>query len=67
MVIVGGSGRHAGAALGAVVLFLLPFWRSPLVGHQHALCFGVLMLAAILVQPKGLIGLWDQLQARFSR
>jgi branched-chain amino acid transport system permease protein len=67
MVIVGGSGRHAGAALGAVVLFLLPFWLSPLVGHHHALFFGVLMLAAILVQPKGLIGLWDQLQARFSR
>jgi len=63
MVIVGGSGRHAGAALGAVLLFLLPFWLSPLVGHHHVLVFGVLMLAAILLQPKGLIGIWD----RFSR
>ena len=63
MVIVGGSGRHAGAAIGAVLLFLLPFWLSPLVGHHHVLVFGVLMLAAILLQPKGLIGLWD----RFSR
>src|SRR5881394_3397803 len=63
MVIVGGSGRHAGAMLGAVLLFLLPFWLSPLVGHHHVLVFGVLMLAAILVQPKGLIALWD----RFSR
>ena len=63
MVIVGGSGRHAGAALGAVLLFLLPFWLAPLVGHHHVLVFGVLMLAAILVQPKGLIGLWD----RFSK
>jgi branched-chain amino acid transport system permease protein len=63
MVIVGGSGRHAGAALGAVLLFLLPFWLSPVVGHHHVLVFGVLMLAAILVQPKGLIGLWD----RYSR
>ena len=26
MVIVGGAGRHAGAVIGAVLLFLLPFW-----------------------------------------
>jgi branched-chain amino acid transport system permease protein len=63
MVIVGGAGRHAGAAIGAVLLFLLPFWLAPVVGHHHALVFGVLMLGVILVQPKGLIGLWD----RFSR
>lgn len=63
MVIVGGSGRHAGAVIGAVLLFLLPFWLAPLVGHHHVLVFGVLMLAAILLQPKGLIALWD----RFSR
>ena len=67
MVIVGGSGRHAGAAIGAVLLFLLPFWLSPLVGHHHVLVFGVLMLAAILLQPKGLIGIWDRLARRFSR
>ena len=57
MVIVGGAGRHAGAALGAVLLFLLPFFLSPLVGHHHVLVFGVLVLAAILFQPRGLIGL----------
>jgi branched-chain amino acid transport system permease protein len=67
MVIVGGSGRHAGAIIGAVLLFLLPFWLSPLVGHHHVLAFGVLMLAAILVQPKGLIGLWDRFGHRFSK
>ena len=67
MVIVGGAGRHAGAVIGATLLFLLPFWLSPLVGHHHVLVFGVLMLAAILLQPKGLIGLWDQCRARFSR
>ena len=63
MVIVGGAGRHAGAVVGAVLLFLLPFWLSPLVGHHHALVFGVLMVTAILFQPAGLIGLWD----RFSK
>jgi branched-chain amino acid transport system permease protein len=63
MVIVGGAGRHAGAAIGAILLFLLPFWLAPVVGHHHQLVFGALMLAVILAQPKGLIGLWD----RFSR
>src|SRR5438132_9898899 len=59
MVIVGGAGRHAGAVIGAVLLFLLPFWLSPLVGHHHALVFGVLVVAAILLQPSGLVGIYD--------
>jgi branched-chain amino acid transport system permease protein len=63
MVIVGGAGRHAGAIIGAVLLFLLPFWLSPVVGHHHQLVFGALVLASILLWPKGLIGLWD----RFSK
>src|SRR5918992_1807220 len=63
MVIVGGAGRHAGAIIGAVLLFLLPFWLSPLVGHHHQLGFGALVVAALLLQPQGLIGLGG----RFSR
>jgi branched-chain amino acid transport system permease protein len=62
MVIIGGSGRHAGAVIGAVLLYLLPFVLSPLIGHHHALVFGVLMVAAILVQPRGLIGIYDALR-----
>src|ERR1044071_3726806 len=64
MVIVGGSGRHAGAIIGAVLLFLLPFWLSPVVGHHHVLVFGVLVVAAILLQPKGLIGVFDSFRKR---
>lgn len=64
MVIIGGAGRHAGAVVGAVLLYLLPFFLSPLIGHHHALVFGVLMVAAILVQPRGLIGLCDFLRSR---
>jgi branched-chain amino acid transport system permease protein len=60
MVIIGGSGRHAGAVIGAVLLYLLPFFLSPLIGHHHALVFGVLMVAAILLQPRGLIGIYDK-------
>jgi branched-chain amino acid transport system permease protein len=64
MVIVGGAGRHAGAVIGAVLLFLLPFWLSPLVGHHHALVFGVLVVAAILLQPGGLVGIYDTVVKR---
>ena len=64
MVIVGGSGRHAGAVIGAALLFLLPFWLSPIVGHHHVLVFGVLMLTAILLQPKGLIGVFDSIRRK---
>ncbi len=64
MVIVGGSGRHAGAVIGAALLFLLPFWLSPVVGHHHVLVFGVLVLGAILLQPQGLIGLYDSARKR---
>jgi branched-chain amino acid transport system permease protein len=64
MVIVGGAGRHAGAIVGAALLYLLPFFLSPLIGHHHVLVFGVLVVAAILLQPTGLIGLYDRLVKR---
>lgn len=60
MVIVGGSGRHAGAIIGAILLFLMPFVLSPLIGHHHALVFGLFMVLSVLFQPRGLIGLWDR-------
>jgi branched-chain amino acid transport system permease protein len=62
MVIVGGAGRHAGAIIGAVLLFLLPFVLAPLIGHHHVLVFGLLVVAAILFQPRGLIGIYDRLR-----
>ena len=64
MVIVGGAGRHAGAVIGAVLLFLMPFVLSPLIGHHHVLVFGILVVAAILLQPRGLIGLYDLVRRR---
>lgn len=60
MVIVGGSGRHAGAILGAVLLYVMPFVLSPLIGHHHALVFGLFMVLSVLFQPRGLISLWDR-------
>lgn len=64
MVIVGGSGRHAGAIVGAALLYLMPLVLSPLIGHHHALVFGMFMVAVVLFQPRGVIGIWDWLLAR---
>ena len=66
MVIVGGAGRHAGAVVGAILLFLLPFFLSPLIGHHHVLVFGVLVVAVMLLQPRGLIGIYDALRRRLA-
>lgn len=64
MVIVGGSGSHAGAILGAVLLKLSQDLLEPVIGYYHALGFGVIVVAAILLQPKGLVGIWDLYRAR---
>jgi branched-chain amino acid transport system permease protein len=66
MVIVGGSGRHAGAIVGAALLYLMPLVLSPLIGHHHALVFGVFMVAVVLFQPRGLMGMWDAWRVRRS-
>lgn len=67
MVIIGGSGSHAGAVVGAVLLYLMPFVLSPVIGHHHALVFGVVMVLAILFQPRGLIGVADAARRRLQR
>jgi branched-chain amino acid transport system permease protein len=61
MIIVGGAGSHAGAILGAVLLYLAPYVLEPVVGDHFLLVFGVLVVLAILFQPAGLIGLWRRL------
>jgi branched-chain amino acid transport system permease protein len=57
MIIVGGAGSHAGAILGAILLYLAPYALEPLVGDHFLVVFGVLVVLAILFQPAGLIGL----------
>jgi len=44
---------------GSVLLFLLPFFLAPIVGHHQVLVFGLLVLGAILAAPKGLVGFLD--------
>ena len=64
MVIIGGSGSHVGAIIGATLLYVMPFVLSPLIGHHHALVFGAVMVLVILFQPRGLIGIYESLRNR---
>jgi branched-chain amino acid transport system permease protein len=64
MIIVGGAGSHAGAIIGAVLLYLAPYALEPIVGDHFLLVFGVLVVLAILFQPDGLIGLRRRLLPR---
>ena len=66
MVIIGGSGRHAGAVVGAILLYSLQFVVEPLVGKYHPLVYGVAVVLVILFLPKGLISLWDKAVGRRS-
>ena len=64
MIIIGGTGRHAGAILGAVLLFSIQFLVEPLVGKFHPLIYGFVVIGVILFLPQGLIGLWDRFRDR---
>jgi branched-chain amino acid transport system permease protein len=67
MIVVGGAGRHSGAVIGAVLLYILPFILSPVIGEHHVLVFGVLVVIAVLFEPRGIVGLYDRLRARRMR
>jgi branched-chain amino acid transport system permease protein len=63
MVIVGGAGRHIGAVIGAVILFLAPEFLGGLGAH-YLLFYGLLMVICIMFAPRGLIGLFDRFGLR---
>jgi len=60
MIIIGGTGRHSGAVIGAILLYSIQFVVEPLVGKYHPLVYGTLVVLVILFLPKGLISLWDR-------
>jgi branched-chain amino acid transport system permease protein len=54
MVVVGGSGNMAGAALGALLLTYLPE-RFRFITEYRTLLFGVALVAMMVLRPQGLI------------
>ncbi|WP_423454728.1 branched-chain amino acid ABC transporter permease [Ottowia sp. VDI28] len=66
-VVIGGVGRQWGAIAGAVLVYLLPLILSPLIGHYHALVFGMAVVLIMLLEPRGLAGIWQRLRAGRTR
>ncbi len=76
MVIVGGAGTVLGAILGAGVILLIPELLNSLVGAfgpQFAatlaawrnVAFGALILLFLILEPRGLVGLWGRVRDYF--
>jgi branched-chain amino acid transport system permease protein len=56
MLVVGGSGNIAGAALGTLALSALPEWLR-FTGEFYLVIYGCLVIAFIILVPTGLVGL----------
>jgi branched-chain amino acid transport system permease protein len=63
MVVVGGRTRIAGAVLGAVLLVHIPEWFR-FLDKYYLIAYGLVLLAAIIAAPDGLIGAIEQARAR---
>jgi branched-chain amino acid transport system ATP-binding protein/branched-chain amino acid transport system permease protein len=63
-VMVGGAGSVLGPVIGAVIVVLLPELLSSLAEYR-LLAFGVLLFLVLRVAPSGIVGLVEQLAAKF--
>lgn len=78
MVIVGGMGSLLGAVLGAIFVVLFPYaieflttvlptpasWANSVFAINYA-AFGLVMIAFLVFEPDGLVGIWRRVQAFF--
>jgi branched-chain amino acid transport system permease protein len=74
-IIVGGMGSTAGPVLGSAVVFALPSVLKSLpfvpeegtggvsVGDLTSICYGVLIVAFLVLEPRGLVGIADRLRS----
>ena len=63
-VMVGGAGSTLGPVIGAALVVLLPELLSDLAEYR-LLAFGILLFAVLRVAPSGIVGLIEQLTAKF--
>ena len=79
MVIIGGLGSVLGACLGAAFVVILPHAISILAGKLPLLqgmglktfelqigAFGLLMLLFLILEPRGLAGVWARVRSYFQ-
>ena len=64
MAVVGGRTHIAGAIAGAFLLTHLPEWFRGL-GKYYLIAYGVVLLAAVIAAPYGIVGAIERLRARW--
>jgi branched-chain amino acid transport system permease protein len=78
MVIIGGLGSLLGAVLGTIFVVLLPYGIDTVVDHlavpprftmymfaiKHS-CFGLIMILFLVLEPSGLVGVWNRVRDYF--
>jgi branched-chain amino acid transport system permease protein len=69
MPIVGGIGTLVGPVLGAVLFSYLQIklLASPLLRDSYLFIYGGLLMAVMLFEPRGVVGLWERLQRALRR
>jgi branched-chain amino acid transport system permease protein len=67
MLILGGTGRHYGAFLGAVVYMILEDYFSKLSPTFWQFGIGLILVLAVLFAPRGLLGLVEDASRAFTR
>ncbi len=67
MVVLGGTGRLAGALLGTVTYMVIHHIASRLSPHHWLLVIGLLLIVTMVVLPGGLIELVDRAKAAMAR
>lgn len=69
MPIVGGLGSIAGPVLGAILFGYLQIkmLSTPVLRDSYLFLYGALLIAVMLFEPKGLLGLFDRLRRKVSR
>lgn len=66
MVIVGGAGTFIGPFIGALIELILPEWLRFTQGY-YLLIYAILVVMLMIVCPKGIVGLFEQIAASRRR
>lgn len=65
-IVVGGAGSVAGSVIGATLLTLLPESLRAFQEYNDFV-FGGVLLASLILMPKGIVGLWPRIEERLRR
>ena len=66
-VAVGGRGTKIGPVIGAIVVNLLKSWTTRAYPESWLIILGMVFVLVVLFMPNGIVGLWAQLKAKWSR